>query len=86
MIFNRATAASDRSLRQGNNNDDEDDDDLDSDEDSDEDDSSDDNIDRGCDSGTLFDFYRRSMLIGSWVELDVGLTILSWQLIPFCFF
>lgn len=47
MMFNRATAASDRSLRQGNNVYNDDDDNLDSDE---EDDSSDDNIDRGCDS------------------------------------
>lgn len=47
MMFNRATAASDRSLRQGDNVYNDDDDNLDSDE---EDDSSDDNIDRGCDS------------------------------------
>lgn len=49
MMFNRATAASDRPPRQGNNVNN-DDDDLDSDEVSEEDDSSDDNIDRGCDS------------------------------------
>lgn len=55
MMFNRATAASDRSLRQGNNVNN-DDDDLDSDECSEEDDSSDDNIDRGCDSGKWFVF------------------------------
>ena len=52
-MFNRTTAYSDRSFRQGNNVNN-DGDDLDSDEGSEEDDSSDDNIDRGCDSGKWF--------------------------------